>query len=177
MLRSLFLIVMTSLIVGTGYLLFRNGVFLPVAFSVKNDGPLILLGTAHVGAYHTVLPSLQKVEAFAKENKLPCSTTFGEYLDDPNVVETARLKSFVGCVLTEKPSIPLPEDFRLSERPSRRYLVGTFQGSPALGPYKAYGKAQELMARQNLTADGSVIELYRMEKDGDMTTLYYFPVK
>lgn len=177
MLRSLFLVVMTSLIVGTAYLLFRNGVFLPVAFSVKNDGPLILLGTGHVGAYHTVLPSLQKVEAFAKENELPCTTTFGEYLDDPNVVETERLKSFVGCVLTEKPSIPLPEGFKVSERPARRYLVGTFRGSPALGPYKAYGKAHELMVQQELTADGSVIELYRLEDDGALTTLYYFPVK
>ncbi|MBX3040482.1 MAG: GyrI-like domain-containing protein [Bdellovibrionaceae bacterium] len=177
MLRALFLTVMTFLILGTGYLLFRNGVFLPVTFNVKSEGPVILMGVGHVGPYHTVLSSLQKVEAFAKDNQLSCSTTFGEYLDDPNIVEVERLKSFVGCVLTEKPSMPLPEDFRISERPSRSYLIATFHGSPALGPYKVYGKAHETMEKQGLTADGSVIELYRMEADGSMTTLYYFPVK
>lgn len=177
MLRSLFFIVMGTLILGTGYLLIRNGVFLPVTFEVRTEGPLILFGTDHVGPYHQVLPTLQTVEAYSRGAELPCVTTFGEYLDDPNVIEAARLKAFVGCVIPQTPTRPFPATMRISMRPARRYAIGTFRGSPALGPYKAYGKAQDFMAKEGLTPDGPVIEMYRMEDDGSMTTLYYFPVQ
>lgn len=177
MMRTLFLIVMSALILGTGYLLLRNGVFLPVSVEIKQEDTLILVGLDHIGPYHEVLPSLEKVEKWATESQLDCRTSFGEYLDDPNIVEAARLKAFVGCVLNNEPNETLPEEFRLSVRAPRRYVKAIFRGSPALGPYKVYGKAQNYIREHSLQLDGSVIELYQREENGDLTTLYLFPVK
>ncbi len=174
--RHLFIAFILFLIGGATYLTIKNGVFLPVHLEMKNAGPFLLWGIDHIGPYHEVLPSLQKVEGLASQHGLDCKTTFGEYLDDPNIVEVARLRAFVGCVLTKEPA-KISTSARLSERPVRRYVVGTFHGSPALGPYKAYGDAAEFMARRGLHMDGSVIEIYRIGDDGKMVTEYYFPIR
>jgi effector-binding domain-containing protein len=175
--RSAFLIVMSTLILGAGYLMLRNGVFLPVTLELRQEQGMLLLGADHIGAYHKILPTLEKVETWARQNGLSCSTTFGEYIDDPNVVEMVRLRSFVGCVIDKAPTVEVPADFRLSERPLTKSVVATFRGSPALGPYKVYGKAHAFMQEHQLEPAGPVIELYRTEEDGSLTTVYLFPVK
>lgn len=177
MLRSLFLIVMGSLITGTVYLLIRNGAFLPVQITVASKPGLILVGKTHIGPYHQVLSSIQEVETWAKAENLGCTTSFGEYIDDPNVVEVARLRSFVGCVLERTPEVTLPEGFKVVTKEPGRYVESVFRGSPALGPYKVYGKAADFMKENQLTPRGAVIEQYRMEEDGSLTTLFWFPVQ
>ena len=177
MTRILLLILVVAGGYGIANLLIRNGVFLPVKFETREAGPLIFLGKDHVGPYHQILSSLEEVERFAASTSLPCDRSFGEFLDDPNVVEAARLKSFVGCVQSLTPAINLPHGVRVSLRPKRKYVVGTFHGSPALGPYKVYGKAHRFMTDQGLRMAGPVIEIYQREKEGEgMITFYYFPV-
>ncbi len=37
----------------------------------------------------------------------PCTRTFGEYMDDPQQVEEARLRSRVGCIVETAPAVCL----------------------------------------------------------------------
>jgi DNA gyrase inhibitor GyrI len=43
------------------------------------------------------------VESWAKEKGIDCKDSFGQYLDNPDIVEEARLKARVGCMVQEKP--------------------------------------------------------------------------
>lgn len=130
----------------------------------------------HVGPYHRILSSLEKVEAWAKETGRNCDLTFGRFLDDPDVVDPERLRSHVGCV-TDRGTADLPESFFADEIPAARYVVGVFRGSPALGPYKVYGKASRLIHEQRLTQEGPVVEIYRVTSPTEVETQYLFRVK
>lgn len=179
MIKSLFLAVILSLIGGVFYLTVRNGFFKSATIDIGNRPAMHLLYKEFVGPYDKVLPTLQEVEKWAHENKIPCSLTFGEYLEDPNLVEMERLHSNVGCLmdLAWTSNLKLPEGFQVKEVPMRKYVIGDFAGSPALGPYKVYGKAQDFILEKNLEPIGPVIEVYEVSADQKLRTIYLFPVK
>ncbi|MBX2987301.1 MAG: GyrI-like domain-containing protein [Bdellovibrionaceae bacterium] len=169
---------------GAVFLSVRNGVFMPVRVNIEERGPFLLVYKTHVGPYHKIMPTLETVEKWARETGFHCERTFGEFIDDPNLVEVERLHSNVGCLQDlSGPDVQnllanrnLPEDFKVKEIPAQRFVVATFEGSPALGPYKVYGKAHDVMIRQRLEPNGPVIEIYQTV-DNIFRTLYLFPVK
>lgn len=164
---------------GVLLLLFRNGAFMPVEVRLQDRGAAATIEIENIGPYHKVLSSLQKVEAWAKENGYACDLSFGRYIDDPDVVEPERLRSQVGCVFATapQPAAPLPEGFSAGVIPGGKYVVGIFRGSPALGPYKVYGKAADMMREHKLVQVGPITELYRVISPTEVETHYLFPVK
>ncbi len=155
------------------------GAFKGVDISEATQGPFKTVYLEHVGPYHKVNKIIERVEKYMASQGAPCGRTFGEYMDDPQTVEEARLRSKVGCLVETVPA-NLPEDFKSGEIPQRKYVVAVFTGSPGIGPLKVYPRVNDYMIKQNLKQTGAIIEIYEIhsitEKNA-MTTTYLFPVQ
>jgi len=131
----------------------------------------------HRGAYHHINSVIVTVEDWARKNNIPCSRTFGEYLDDPRQVAEERLSSRAGCLLD--PGVDpgeLPEGFAVKNTPSTTYIHATFSGSPAIGPWRVYPKLTEFADKFSLRTATSTLEIYTVLPDGGMKTDYLVPV-
>jgi DNA gyrase inhibitor GyrI len=157
-------------------LLVYLGAFKSVTIARETAGPFKQVYKQHVGAYHKIVPTLEEVETWAAKNNEPCEFSFGEYLDDPKLIDEDRLKSNAGCIVTRDWSAGLPEGFSYREIPTRDYVIADFDGAPSIGPYKAYPKATEFISAQGLEMMGAVTEVYKKLPNGGVHTRYYFPV-
>lgn len=155
------------------------GAFKGVDISVVQQGPLKTVYIEHVGPYHKVNKIIEQVENFMKSQGAPCGRSFGEYLDDPQTVEEARLRSKVGCIVQNVPA-NLPAEIKSGEIPERKYVMAIFTGSPGIGPLKVYPRANDYMLKNKLKQTGAVIEIYEImsiKEKNAMTTTYLFPVQ
>jgi effector-binding domain-containing protein len=163
----------------SGYLAHYLGAFKYVTVQTEDRGPYTMIYKVHNGPYHKITAAIGEVEDWAKTQGLDCRLSFGQYLDNPEQQEEARLRSHGGCIVSQKPA-SVPEQFQMQELPTRKYVTAVFEGSPGIGPMKVYPKAAEYMKEHNLTQDGAVIEIYEIHdfaKKNAMTTNYLFPVK
>lgn len=155
------------------------GAFKGVTISQAEQGPFKTVYIEHVGPYHKVSKVIEKVENYMKSQGAPCKRSFGEYMDDPEKVEEARLRSKVGCLVEAVPT-NLPENMRAGEIPQRKYVIAVFTGSPGIGPLKVYPRVNDYMIKNKLQQTGAIIEIYEImsitEKNA-MTTTYLFPVQ
>lgn len=159
-----------------GYLAYYLGVFKPVTLDFGEFGPFHLVYKKHVGAYHKIVPVIEDVERWVKSKGESCQRSFGEYIDDPKKVEQDRLRSNGGCIVSG-PLTDLPPEFEQKELQKQFFIHGRFDGSPAIGPYKVYLKANDLMAEKGLVPNGPVYEVYEILPDQKMKTDYYFSAK
>lgn len=157
------------------WFIYSVGFFKPVEIRQEKIGPLLLLYKEHVGPYHEITDAISAVESWAKEKKISCRRTFGEYLDDPQVVEHERLRSLGGCVVESEVN-DLPADIKLKTLPEKNYVVGLFHGAPMIGPYKVYPQINEYFSKEKLQQGSSVIEIYEMINDKDLLTKYLFEI-
>jgi effector-binding domain-containing protein len=168
-----------------GSLAYRLGVHKSVEMSLTQEGPYLMLYKEHRGAYHKTAPVIGEVETWAKAHQLDCHQTFGQYFDHPELVEESRLRSYAGCVVTASQESflslleknPPPPDYKNQSVEKRKYVKAIFSGSPAIGPWKVYSKAEQYMREGRLVPDGAVIEIYEIQSPEAMTTTYLFPVK
>jgi AraC family transcriptional regulator len=158
-------------------LLIRLGAFKDVLVTRGEAGPFLVVSKHHNGAYHKIVSVIEEVEAWAKKNGEPCRLSFGEYLDNVDLVEEDRLQSNAGCVVKKTWKNGLPEGFIFREWPKRQYVLAEFSGAPSIGPQKVYPKAKEFMVLNHLSADGPVVEMYEILPEQKILTKYYFPVK
>lgn len=175
MIKNVILAIAGALFALVIYLFVYLGVYKSASIGLETRGPLHLLYKTHIGAYYKIDPTIDAVEALAREKKLSYSSTYGEYLDNPQAVDQDRLRANGGCVLDQPLTTPPPEGFHYEDRPAREYVVGTFTGSPAIGPYKVYGKAKSFAAEHGLKLEESTIEIYVVNGSA-VTTTYLFPV-
>jgi len=174
--RYLFLAI-AGLVIAFGIrLIIYLGAFKDIAMSEVDRGSMSMVYVDVMGPYHKVTPSIEKVEAWAKEKGIDCKDSFGQYLDNPDIVEEARLKARVGCMVQEKP-MDLPADFHFQTVPAAHYLQVVFDGSPSIGPIKVYPKALEYIQNKKLKSQGAVIEIYRVHNEKEVTTTYLFPLE
>lgn len=161
------------------YLANYLGTFKGVTIKEDIRGPYTMIYKVHTGPYHKIIKAIGAVEDWAKTQNLDCKLSFGQYFDNPEQQEEARLKSHGGCIVSSLPE-SIPDEFQVQELPQRRYVVAVFEGSPGIGPLKVYPKAAEYMSEHRLTQDGAVIEVYEVHSFAEknaMTTTYLFPVK
>ena len=155
----------------------QMGLLKPVTITHVEAGPFRLLYKDHVGAYHKVGEAIVAVETFAKEKQIKCERSFGLYMDDPAVVEQARLRSRGGCVIDQAPEIALPEDIKIQEIPRSKFVQGEFGGSPRIGPLRVYPKLlAEISEKKLATAKWGVMEIYEISADS-IQTKYLFPLE
>jgi len=156
----------------------RLGLHKPVSITEGEAGPFRQVFAPHVGAYHKIVPVIQSVEAWARENAESCEQTFGEYLDDPAKVDEDRLQSYGGCLVGQDwREKRLPPKFSYRELPVQDYVIARFDGAPSVSPYKVYPKALEFIKKTQRKLAGPVMEVYRVVSDQAVETTYYFPVQ
>lgn len=179
MLKFVLFFVGAILISFVGFMSYHLGAFKGVTITEETRPVIKMVYANHTGPYHKTVTAIEKVEKWATENSIDCTTSFGEYLEDPQTVEEARLKSRGGCVVDLEPA-QLPEGYLYQEIPPRSYVVAVFDGSPGIGPIKVYPRVADYMSSHKLKQVGSVIELYEIHSRTDirsMTTTYLFPVE
>lgn len=160
------------------------GVFRPVSIEISNEPEMLLLVQSHLGAYHKIVSKIEEVETWAKSNNLDCHLSLGEYLDNPDIIEEARLKSFAGCLITATAAAKLPtlpQGFVLQKISPQKYVKALFNGSPSIGPIKVYPKAIKFAEENRLKLKQPIFEIYELkgtDKDvNKMTTTYLFSVE
>jgi len=172
-------------IVGfASYLFIHLGAYKNVELVGQDLGPYKIVFSHHIGPYHKILESIEQVEKWAKENQVGCDLSFGEFLDDPEVVVEDRLQSNGGCIVASQPT-NLPSHLNYREIPRKYYLTAEFDGAPSIGPLKVYPKAMKWIQTNHYVLGGPVIEIYSMTS-GDPThagtasasvhTRYLFPL-
>lgn len=174
--RYLLLPLLGAIILYAGYLMNYLGTFKPVIITEKSAGPFQVIYKSHTGPYHKIVPVIEEVEKWAKENGLDCKLSFGEYLDSPKATEEARLRSNGGCLVNQVPA-NMPEGFQSKTIPERKYVTAVFEGSPGIGPMKVYPKVYEYAENQRIPLEEVVMEVYEVHSETAMTTSYYFPVR
>jgi AraC family transcriptional regulator len=157
-------------------LLIYLGAFKAVEITVQDELPIKMIYKDHIGAYHKIVPVIESVENWVKANGLDCTRSFGEYLDNPDIVDEDRLKSRGGCIVDQFPE-QLPEEFKTQTLPARRYVHVTFEGSPSIGPFKVYPAARKFAAEERLKLAKSVVEIYTIKSEKEMTTHYLFAIE
>lgn len=168
------------------YLFQYTGAFKSVLVAIDDRPSYHVIAKDFTGPYHKIVQSIEKVEKWAKANGLTCRLSFGEYFDDPRVVEEGRLKSRGGCLIDplkpeeeEKFSAlksQLPAEFKADEIPPTKAVVAIFEGAPGIGPLKVYPKAEDFIAEKHLQRKGSVIEIYEVFDRRSMQTTYIWPI-
>jgi AraC family transcriptional regulator len=176
MFKTILAALATALIVFVTYLLMHLGLFKPVTFEQTTAPAIQILYKDHVGSYYKINEKIQAVETWAKQNQISCALSFGEYFDDPSVVEEARLRSRGGCIVEGDPANK-PTDFGYALIPERKVILAHFSGSPSIGPYKVYNSAEDYRLENRLVQEGPVMEVYEVISDKEMHTRYYFPLK
>lgn len=168
------------------YLFQYTGAFKSVTVTLTDRPTYQVVYKDFTGPYHKIVPVIEEVEKWARSQGLNCRLSFGEYFDDPRVVEEGRLKSRGGCLIDplredEKKSWntlkqKLPVDYQADELPATKAVVSIFEGAPSIGPLKVYPKAEEFLIEQKLVRKGSVIEIYEIFDQKSMQTTYIWPV-
>lgn len=176
-LKNILLVFILTLVAIVGVLIYRLGFNKKVEFTEVRQQSFIRVYKKHFGPYHEIVKTIEAVEAWAKTHNLPCSKSFGEYLDDPERVPTDRLRSLGGCLLQAPldPEVLLPEEFYTDELKPQNFLKAQFAGSPASGPFVVYPQAREWLAQRGQLLEFPVIEVYEIFDGGkSMETSYYF---
>ena len=153
----------------------RLGGFQPVSIEVNFFGPKYLVYKNHTGAYHTINSSITEVEKWAQKNGYECQTTFGEYLSDPEKIQTEYLKSHAGCVTYNIPQ-QIPSIYHVKKLPKTKSVIAYFNGSPAIGPWKVYSKVKNFIKAKGLITKQYPLEFYTL-KDKTIQTTYIFPLE
>lgn len=170
--------------VGTGlgiYLFIHLGAFKKVYVEVQQFPSYYTAYKIHRGPYHEINSMLTSIETQINKMGMRCKSTFGHFLDDPATMDADRLKSHVGCVVSEEVFKALsanhPEDFKLVLQPTMKVVYARFQGSPAIGPMKVYPEVNKFADRQRVQLRPDVIEIYNIQRNGDVTTEYLFSIE
>lgn len=169
---------LAAIIAFSIYMYFRLGMHKEVSLEAREAGPFKTLYQKHTGPYFKIAEKIDYVEKWAKANGINCARTYGQYIDDPKAVAEDRLQSEGGCLIVDWPSDMKPlEGMFIGELAKRKYLIGSFDGAPSVGPYTVYPKAFEWIAKNNSAIDGPIVEVYEVLSDQEVRTEYLFPIK
>ncbi len=173
---STFLLLLFSILI---ILFFKTGAYKAVEIIKTKPPQLHMFYIKNIGPYHKVVEGIQKVEKIFKNQKLPCTKTFGHFLSDPKVIEHDKLISHVGCafykVETKKLLRPIKGvkeklfGFKYKEKICYK---GTFKGSPALSAIKVYPKLYKLAQKNRIKLRPDSLEIYTVHEEKVTTDVY-----
>ncbi len=140
-----------------------------------------MLAKSHKGAYHQISPYLTEIEAAALKAGITCVNAYALFLDDPSSMAEDRLRSEIGCILaqelTELPPELVEKKLSVKRWEPEALLHISFDGSPAISPFKVYSVAEEWFEEKRQSKPTEVLEVYALDVKGKLTTHYYFPTK
>lgn len=165
------------------YVMFKSGSFKPVTVEKAIVGPYMAIYQTRLGPYHESSDTLFKVEKILRENNLICVQSFGYYLDDPNKVDAIRLRSELGCLFDEKfrgelETLASNEKLNLNVKylDAKNYIMGTFEGSPALVSLKVYPKIKTWADQQRHQLKPEALEIYEIKTADKVKTSVLFEI-
>ena len=174
--KTLLLSVSLGIIFLGTYLYFYLGAFKDVHVYLAEVPPFHILYKKHIGPYHKINEVILSVEQWTQKHNLPCSQSFGEYLDKPGEVDEDRLQSHGGC-LTPKTDVQLPEGFFQRTVEANKYISAEFSGSPAIGPFVVYPKLEKFAIKARLETQSKSFEIYQTQGSDQITTRYLIPLR
>ena len=166
------------------FVLFKSGSFKSVEIEKAAIGPFVAIYKTRLGPYHESSTTLYEIENLLKDKQLLCIQSFGLYLDDPNETEADRLRSELGCLFSEKykdqlellasdPSLGLSTKYL----DTKNYIVGTFEGSPALVSLKVYPKINKWAEQNRYNLKKEVLEIYEVKSSDKVKTSVLFEIQ
>jgi effector-binding domain-containing protein len=165
------------------FVMYKSGSFKSVSIEKASVGPYVAVYKNRLGAYHESSATLIQIEELLKENNFLCIQSFGLYIDDPNQVDAERLRSELGCLFDEKFKTPLEKliseknlDLNIKYLDTKNYVVGTFEGSPALVSLKVYPKIKEWAQQQRYTLKTEALEIYEIKTSDKVKTSVLFEI-
>ena len=165
MLRYIVVFIIVTLISFSVYMAQYLGAFKSVEIRNEEFGPYLMVYLDHMGPYHKIVSKIEEVEKWASENQFDCRLSFGEYFDDPELVEEAQW--------TDKIQTPL----KIKLLAKQEYIAADFSGSPGIGPIKVYPKIETFIQERKLKRHPSIIEIYEIldrQAKNQMQTRYLF---
>lgn len=165
------------------FILFKSGSFKSVHIEQGTRGPFVAVYKNRLGAYHESSTTLFEVEKALKDKDFICLYTFGYYIDDPNSTEAERLRSELGCLFEDKFKHQLEEivknansDLNIKYIDAKNYVVGTFDGSPALVSFKVYPKMKKWADENRYSLKPQVLEIYEVKSSDKVKTSVLFEI-
>lgn len=187
--KAIFLGVVLFIVGSIVWGILNLGVFKSATFEFSTENQTMqyeLLAISKNGAYHEINDTLVALEKWAEEKKISCNETFGLFYDNPDVVESARLRADVGCVLPAE-SLESLKQINLAEEKilkkdslkhltltASKILLASFAGSPWLGPYKVYGEAHNKLSQAGTSSQFPVLEIYKTKAAVPHTEYVFF---
>lgn len=184
MIKKIFFVFVAAIMTFAVAVFVHLGAYKSPHIAVRSIPAMTLLYVEHVGPYNEVAPLMDKVQLWAIAHHLSCNKTFGFYLDNPQTTEERRLRSHVGCVLTS--TAPTPDAlcptpsaegsstcYKVEQFPAGRYIWASFDGSPAIGPFKVYPRIYDFARGHRLKTDAASLEVYTVRGQKNLTTEYY----
>jgi AraC family transcriptional regulator len=175
-----------GLIIFFLYLMQYTGAFKSVVVTTDQRGPYTLIYKDYMGPYHKIVSTIEDVEKWARTQGLKCRLSFGEYFDNPAVVEEGRLRARGGCLVDPKDETEekiflnlkgkLPKGIKSEVYSETKAAVALFTGAPGIGPLKVYPKVDEYIQEHGLKKKGSVLEIYEILEKNSMHTIYVWPL-
>lgn len=159
-----FLAVLGVIVVLIVAVLAYYGAFTPVVISEKKMGPFQLVYEKHIGDYKESGTVIDRVYQNLKNDSVETARGFGLYYDDPAQVETAKLRSIVGCIPDDTGKVrELMQKYNVREYPASNCVVAEFpyRGtiSIILGIIKVYPVLGKYMNDKSY-AGGPIMEIY-----------------
>ncbi len=168
MIKTLLLSVATFLLIVGAYLVSYLGLWKSVQISVVEVPALSIVFEEHTGPYHEIAKVIDRVEQLVKSEGGGCEKTFGQYFDDPRVVEDIRLRSRGGCIASSS------KNLKSDTIPSGQRLQAIFEGAPSVGPMKVYPAVESFAREKSLRLKAGSIEIYEVLGTHAMRTTYLF---
>jgi DNA gyrase inhibitor GyrI len=165
-------------VIGIGLILDGYGLFADIQISRQQMGPYVLVYEARTGDYKAAGSVMGKVRMEMTEKfNLECPRTFGLYYDNPETVETVKLRSIAGCIIERDGSGKSPGVSELKEKGvsfgvaelAQTDSIATdfpFKGTLSIvfGVMRVYPKLKEYI-QSNRIAPKPIMELYDLTNE------------
>lgn len=144
------------------------GAFTKIEVGYERQGGETLIYEEIKGDYRQSANSMDKVY-YALKNDHGIATTngFGIYYDNPQKVETSKLRSEAGCIIPQGVEIDndaISEKFKIKQFPDERYIVTSFpyknKMSVIFSIMRVYPKLREFAEKNGHSLEAPVMEIY-----------------
>lgn len=144
------------------------GAFKSIQFSVVEQGGEPLVYEEMTGDYRQSGVVMDRVYySLLNDYKIETFKGFGIYYDNPQKVETSKLRSELGCILEESDIHRLNElegNFKIKTYPKGKYVVAEFpykgKLSVIFGIMKVYPALNKYIKANGLNEEGAIMEIY-----------------
>ncbi|MFO7864538.1 MAG: hypothetical protein R6U85_11095 [Salinivirgaceae bacterium] len=142
--------------------------FRKIKITVAEQGGETVVYESITGDYRQSGAVMDKVYyTLLNDYKIETYKGFGQYYDNPKLVDKTKLRSEAGCIIEPKDvqklvQIDIP--FRVKTIPVKKYMITEFpykgKLSVMFGIFKVYPALEKFTMQNNHSIDGSIIEIY-----------------